>query len=340
MSAHFDDVIRLPHGDQLESLLDLESSIDLEDLLASALMNPLRDFVSRPKKGIRGEMVRIGFEIVPTHTTLADREPFCAHLAEALELLHAGSLVVDDIQDGSTIRRGSSSLHELYGMPVALNAGNWLYFWPLRKIEELDLPSEVRVRLYQECHSTMLRAHFGQAIDVGAPVTSLEQSRIPLVCLATLQLKTGALMSLALKLGAILAGGTTSELRAIDRFGHQFGVSLQMFDDIGNLASSKNPEKRFEDLKNARPGFVWSVAAQEMTAEEFAKFCSLSKLLPESRDRIVAHLEEHRILELARAKARDYLADAFEKLETSLTPRLEIVARLKRLQQELSSAYE
>lgn len=340
MSARSDETIRLPDGALLDSLLDLESTTALEDLLAGALIDPLRDFVSRPKKGIRGEMVRIGFALAPSHRDYPERETCCPRLAEVLELLHAGSLVVDDIQDGSTVRRGARSLHELYGVPLALNAGNWLYFWPLRNIEELDLPADVRIRLYQECHSTMLRAHFGQAIDIGTPVTSLEQERIPEVCLATLQLKTGALMSLAMKLGAILGGVERDRLRAIDRFGHQFGVALQMFDDIGNLASNKNSEKRFEDLRNSRPGFVWSVAAQTMSKRDFETFRELAKGLPLSEGELLDHVTRTGLLDAARAKASAYLDDAFEKLETAVRPEPSLVTRLKRLQQELSSAYD
>ncbi len=333
--------IRLPYGDQLETILDLESNVELEDLLALTLMDPLRDFFSRPKKGIRGEMVALGFSLARGHGKHPLHESYCAKLAEVLELLHAGSLVVDDIQDGSLVRRGARSMHELYGVPVALNAGNWLYFWPLRKIDELDLTAEVRLRLYQECHATLLRAHFGQAIDVGAPVTSMEQERIPFVCMATLQLKTGALMSLAMKLGAILGGATTEELRAIDRFGHQFGVALQMFDDIGNLVSNKNPDKRFEDLKNARPGFVWSVAAEMMTKEEFSLFCSLVPRLPETERDVVGLLNEVRVIERARAKANIYLEVALKKLDSPpLSPDEATIARLRTLQQELTTAYE
>jgi hypothetical protein len=53
-----------------------------------------------------------------------------------VEFIHAGSLVVEDIEDGSRIRRGRVALHVRYGMPVALNAGNWLYFWPFELLKK------------------------------------------------------------------------------------------------------------------------------------------------------------------------------------------------------------
>src|SRR5882724_12857381 len=122
--------------------------------------------------------------------------------AEVVELIHAGSLVVDDIEDGSTIRRGKPALHIRYGLSTALNAGNWLYFWPFQLIRALELPNRTALSVYECYHRTLLRAHFGQAMDLGSRVDRLLQTRVPEVCLATMELKTGALMGFAMMLGA------------------------------------------------------------------------------------------------------------------------------------------
>src|SRR5215813_1995113 len=115
-----------------------------------------------------------------------------------------GSLVVDDIEDGSMIRRGKPALHIRYGLPTALNAGNWLYFWPFQLIKALELPNRTALSVYEDYHRTLLRAHVGQAMDLGSGVDRLPQSRVPEVCLATMELKTGALMGFAMVLGAAL----------------------------------------------------------------------------------------------------------------------------------------
>ena len=129
----------------------------------------------------------------------------CGICAEVVELIHAGSLVVDDIEDGSTIRRGKPALHIRYGLPTALNAGNWLYFWPFQLIKALELPNRTALSVYECYHRTLLRAHFGQAMDLGSRVDRLLQTRVPDVCLATMELKTGALMGFAMMLGAATA---------------------------------------------------------------------------------------------------------------------------------------
>ena len=51
------------------------------------------------------------------------------------EIIHAGSMIVDDIEDDSSERRGAPAVHRLHGLPLALNAGNWMYFAPFRLVE-------------------------------------------------------------------------------------------------------------------------------------------------------------------------------------------------------------
>jgi geranylgeranyl pyrophosphate synthase len=128
----------------------------------------------------------------------------CRIGAEVVELIHAGSLVVDDIEDGSRIRRGKPALHMRYGLPIALNAGNWLYFWPLELVKALELPSETTLSVYEYYHETLLRAHFGQAIDLGSRVDKLPQNCVAEVCRASMALKSGALMGFAMVLGGAI----------------------------------------------------------------------------------------------------------------------------------------
>ena len=90
-----------------------------------ALRGPLREFLSRPGKAFRGRLVEASW-----HVARGRFEPVPEILPIVVEALHAGSLIVDDIEDDATERRGGPALHRMVGTPVALNAGNWLYIWP------------------------------------------------------------------------------------------------------------------------------------------------------------------------------------------------------------------
>ena len=111
-----------PRG--LEQLLDLRSGSVPASLWENALHRPLAEFLARPSKEFRARLVQWGY-VLGGGVGIAPVE-----LALSVEALHAGSLVVDDIQDGSQERRGAPALHLQHGVARALNAGNWLYFWP------------------------------------------------------------------------------------------------------------------------------------------------------------------------------------------------------------------
>lgn len=248
-----------PQIEELRGVLprELES---VQDLIPRVLLTPVEDFLRRPKKNLRGQLVELGFEFAggdPAH----ERE-LISGCTDVLEMMHAGSLVIDDIQDGSQSRRGSPTLHERYGVPIALNAGNWLYFWPLEIVRELGFTPEREVQVYRTYHRTMLRAHIGQALDVGTPIDELPRDRIYDVCLTSLQLKTGALTAFAFALGAIAKGVDENLLQPLIVFGNKFGVALQMFDDLGNATGAKDAAKKWEDLRLRRPTWLWAALVE------------------------------------------------------------------------------
>ena len=169
--------------------------------------------------------------------------------------------------------------------------------------------------MYHVCHRALLRAHFGQALDVGVPIDGLAQERIHAVSLASLELKTGALMAMALSLGGVLGGADEARLAVLDDFGHRFGVALQMFDDIGNL---KGPaDKQYEDLKLRRPSWIWAVAADRYAPESFEAFKGAVAQLPDAAP-IETWMAENRLKENARERACAYLAGAVSGLQCGL----------------------
>jgi geranylgeranyl pyrophosphate synthase len=234
-----------------------------------------------------------------------------------VELVHVGSLVVDDIEDGSKVRRGRPSLHHQYGLPVALNAGNWLYFWPLELLRGLGLPKESELLLYRVYHRTLLRAHFGQALDLGLRIDSIEQREVAGVCLSSMELKTGALASFALVMGAILGGASEKLVSSLEEFGHGFGIALQMFDDLGNLNGKAAPSKQFEDLALRRPSWVWACAAQHCSKDDYEKFVTAVRKLPDSQA-LKDWLREHDLRAKGNDEAHRHFAFTYRKLEVAL----------------------
>jgi geranylgeranyl pyrophosphate synthase len=252
--------------DALVAVLGPEAAAVPWRLWQSALHEPAASFLSEPGKGFRASLVQLGWE-------LGGGAPGgCpAELAVALEWLHAGSLIVDDIEDGSMTRRGRPALHVSHGLPLALNTGNTLYFQAQLLLTRAPLASEVRVALQDALTETMVRCHHGQALDLAATVETLAQGEVAGVVQATTALKTGALTGLAAFFGARAAGATGRRLEAIARFGGQLGVALQMLDDLGGVLSTRRRAKAEEDLVGGHPTWAWAWLSEVSDAFTFAR---------------------------------------------------------------------
>lgn len=230
-----------------------------------ALLGPAREFLRRPGKQFRARLVETCWLLAGGRPEAMPHE-----LPLVIELLHAGSLIVDDIEDQSATRRGAPALHRIYGTPVALNTGNWMYFWSMALLERVELPDERRVAAHLRAGRTMLRCHEGQALDLALKITELDQHDVPRVVRAATQLKTGALMELAAVLGAIAAGADEARVESLASFGRELGMGLQMLDDLGGLTSASRRHKGREDLRLARPTWPWAWAATATSAAAFA----------------------------------------------------------------------
>jgi geranylgeranyl pyrophosphate synthase len=198
-------------------------------------------------------------------------------LGVLIEVLHAGSLVIDDIEDDAVERRGRPALHRLYGVPRALNAGNWLYFWSELLLQEVRLDPVRELEARRWFARTVFGCHHGQAIDLSARATELEQSRIPELVNVVTALKTGNLVALAMRLGALAADADPARTEALAGFGFGLGKALQMLDDLGGIGIEPRWHKGYEDLVAARPTWPWAWLAADLEGPAFDELRRLAR---------------------------------------------------------------
>jgi geranylgeranyl pyrophosphate synthase len=239
----------------------------------------------------RGEIQPREQSEVSSGESLSDAVQFrVSEAGRAIEDIHLGSLVVDDIQDGSLVRRGEPALHRQVGVPLALNAGNWLYFSALKNLMRIPWSAVCECEAVDLAIDAMVLAHEGQAVDLGVDITKVEDEAVAEAVRASAERKTGALVAAAFGLGFLAAhadGEFDHELfREFQIFGKDWGVSLQMFDDLGAMRQSLRglapAEKLFEDLRNRRPCFFWTVVCSELPRSKH----------PEARDVIDLFLKD------------------------------------------------
>lgn len=287
-------------------------------------------------KRLLAQILDFGFDAADAGRTppevAAERREKGAFIIEAL---HAASLVTEDIDDGSIERRAAPTLDRKLGVPVALNAGSWLYFWPLEKIASWGLAPVQELRLYRLCINALLRAHCGQAIDIGFGMDTLPQEKVLETSLAAMELKSGAFMGLAAALGGAMADADDATLDWLRDFGVAFGVALQMFDDIGNLA--KPGTKQYEDLKLRRPSWIWACAAQGSRPEDYQAFLGAVRRLPDA-SALELWLQQQALVIRAKSLAIEHLDRAFGPLEERLGP--ERLTWVREVGERLREAYE
>lgn len=307
----------LPTPAELSELLSIHPSDELGPFFGEGLLDPLTDFMSRTGKQFRTQLLECAFRSEDAGSTPAiAADEWCRRGASLVEAIHSASMIVDDIEDESLERRGAPTLHQKFGTAVALNAGNWLYFWPLREMREWKMAPEKELAVSRLCVDAILLAHCGQAIDVGVRIDTVDQSAAAETCLGAIELKTGALMGLAAELGAILAGAQMPRAALWRDFGKRFGIALQMFDDIANFASSQLGPKRLEDLRLRRPSWIWACAAQT-SPEAYRAFRAAVDRLPDETA-LADWSATHAIVGRAREGANQYLAGALNTLEASI----------------------
>jgi geranylgeranyl pyrophosphate synthase len=218
--------------------------------LSRALIKPMREILDRGGKAWRSYAALACCEVVK-----GDSRKFSQWLAMP-ELLHVGSLIVDDVQDRSTVRRGGPCCHVIYGEPLAINAGTAAYFLTQGLLVPKELPDARKLRLYDLYFEAMRAGHAGQALDLDGPseivplaVESGDPRELEKRILATHRLKTAAPAASLARMGAIAGGGSDEQIEAVGEFFEALGLAFQIVDDVLNLRGFKgNLKTRAEDL--------------------------------------------------------------------------------------------
>ena len=267
-----------------EALAELLGTRDAAalSLARGATWPALAELLARPGKGVRAEMVELCYAIAGEACARAGGRsatpppPLRPELPQLVELLHAGSLIIDDIEDNALSRRGAPALHRLIGPPRAINAGNFLYFLPLLALEELEPDQAVALAMHRQVARSLLRCHHGQALDLSLRVFEMPRSALRATAELCSSLKTGALLELGCALGALAGRAPPSLQRALLRFGGEMGTTLQMLDDLSGFLNPSRMAKGLEDLLAHRPTWAWALAAEHADDATVAGWQELS----------------------------------------------------------------
>ena len=151
--------------------------------------------------------------------------------AAAVELVHNFSLVHDDIQDNSEMRRGRPTAWNIWGAPMAINVGDALFVLSNQAMMDLSqrYPADTIVEAATVLHNTCLDLTRGQFLDMSYETRNdlSVEDYWPMIAG-----KTAGLLSACCHIGAILGGADKATQDAYRSFGHSLGLAFQVQDDI------------------------------------------------------------------------------------------------------------
>lgn len=152
-------------------------------------------------------------------------------VAAAVEMLHNFSLVHDDVEDGSPLRRHRPTVWRLWGQAQAINVGDGMFALVFQSVLRLtpDVPAAVVVQVLQRLIDACLALTEGQHLDL-AFETQLNVTVDDY--LTMVRGKTAALLAACTAAGALLGGADASLIEQYHRFGENLGLAFQVEDDI------------------------------------------------------------------------------------------------------------
>jgi geranylgeranyl diphosphate synthase type II len=238
----------------VESVLARYRDLTVDRLLASipqagvdGLYDLVRAYPSRPGKGLRPALC------LATCRALGGDIEKAISSAVAIELTHNAFLILDDVQDGSEMRRGCPTLSAEYGLGVAVNVGNATNLLALQHLmaNRWALGPNLAWAVLQESAQMMRHSLEGQAIEVGwirGNACDLVDDDYYRMCMKKSSWYT---CIYPCRVGAIVAEGKRDATARFDRYGCYLGAAFQIQDDLLNLTA------RFDRYGKEISGDLW-----------------------------------------------------------------------------------
>ena len=220
-----------------------------------------------------------GLELTPAHF----------QVAAALEMIHTGSLIHDDLpaMDNDDYRRGRLTSHKKFGEDMAILAGDSLFLDPYGLVAMAELPSQVKVDLIAEL--SLAAGSFGmvagQVLDMQGEGRKLTMDQLRTIHAN----KTGKLLAYPFVAAGIIAQTGQSVLGKLRQAGELLGLAFQVRDDILDVTASfeqigKTPQKDLAAEKSTYPALLGLDGARAFFDETLEQAKSLLEQLEKESD--------------------------------------------------------
>jgi geranylgeranyl pyrophosphate synthase len=283
-----------------------------------------REWVSCGGKRVRSFLVVCIYTILSKSREIPDS---VLKVALAIELFHKASLIHDDIEDQELTRYGRPTLHRRFGIPVAINTGDYLvgkgYELIASAAGELGPERTAAVaRNLSETHVRVTRGQGEELLWTRGEDKQLDRRQVE----AIYALKTAPFFEIAGRLGLILAG-KEDDGRALASFAHHMGVSYQILDDLGDYRPGDNGagETIKDDIRAGKPTILLALAQELGAPAERSRLLDLygrDRRTDADLSEVLAIFDRSGAVERAYAECRTHYRAALSALEAVSEVRL------------------
>ncbi|MDQ3101726.1 MAG: polyprenyl synthetase family protein [Bacteroidota bacterium] len=236
----------------------------------TSLYSPMAYIMGLPAKRIRPAATLMSCELFGGSVSSA------LDAALGLELFHNFTLMHDDIMDEAPLRRGKSTVHMKWDVNAAILSGDAMLVKAYQLITSRpEIISTFNAHALMVCEGQQSDMDFEQRTDV-----SLEEYE------EMIRKKTAVLLSCAMRIGALIAGASTSDQELIAGFGEELGMAFQLRDDLLDAFGDpgKTGKRLAGDLSSGKKTWLLIKALELEERTGSARLIGQLQLPPEQRD--------------------------------------------------------
>ena len=305
-------------------------SYNLEPL-NKAISEPIWDMIDRGGKRWRPALFLLICE------ALGKKADYCLDFSIIPEVIHNGTLVIDDIEDASEVRRGKPCSYKIYGIDIAINVGNAMYYLPLLPlmVNRSKLSAEAQRDFYEIYVQEMINLSMGQAMDIAwhrgiANSDALSEEDYLQMC----AYKTGTLARMSAKMAAVLAGADGKLVEKLGRLAECIGVAFQMQDDILDLTGEEFAKSKGcvgGDISEGKRSLLVIHTLQKTNAKDKKRLLEILGMHTTDQDlrnEAIAIIKKYGAFEYVKALAERMVTDSWKEVD-KLLPTPEAKEKLK-----------
>lgn len=280
-----------------------------DSLIINELIKPVWELLSRGGKRWRPILMILCCDCVGGGSKIEELIP-------VVEIIHNGTLMVDDVEDNSDIRRGKPSIHKLYGVDVAINTGNMMYYLPFIIIKRMDVSKKTKFQIYDLINEEMLKLSIGQGMDIywHSGGENINEELYLKMC----ALKTGTLARMSAKLGAIIGNANKKQINALGKFAESIGIAFQIQDDILNISLKEWGKEFADDITEGKRSLMVIKTMEKADDADKNRLLGILEMKTkdsELKEEAIFILNKYNSIEYSREKAKNIVENAWKNID-------------------------